>query len=59
MAIEIALEETDVDWYELAREIRFKKFGASKPADFKAKARQMRFLQYRGFEPDHIQAAID
>jgi regulatory protein len=58
-AIEIALEETDVDWHELAREIRFKKFGASRPEDFKAKARQMRFLQYRGFEPDHIQAAVD
>jgi SOS response regulatory protein OraA/RecX len=28
------------------------------PADFKEKARQMRFLQYRGFEPDHIQAAV-
>ncbi|MGI9248922.1 MAG: regulatory protein RecX, partial [Woeseiaceae bacterium] len=41
-AIENVLEETDVDWYELAREIRLKKFGASRPADFKAKARQMR-----------------
>ncbi|MBT8102719.1 MAG: recombination regulator RecX [Gammaproteobacteria bacterium] len=58
-AIEIALGEAEANWYELARDIRFKKFGQARPADFKEKARQMRFLQYRGFEPDHIQAAVD
>ncbi|MDH3812818.1 MAG: RecX family transcriptional regulator, partial [Gammaproteobacteria bacterium] len=35
-----------------------KKFGTSAPSDFKEKARQMRFLQYRGFEQDHIQSAF-
>jgi len=58
-AIEGALEEADADWYALARDIRGKKFGGARPADFKSKARQMRFLQYRGFEPDHIQAAME
>ncbi len=57
-AIEAALEEAGADWYRLAREIRDKKFGNSRPADFAEKAKQMRFLQYRGFEPDHIQAAV-
>jgi len=57
-AIEIALEESGADWYALARETRIKKFGAARPAGFKEKARQMRFLQYRGFEQDHIQAAV-
>ena len=57
-AIEMALEALDADWYELAREIRYKKFGRIKPADFREKAKQMRFLQYRGFEPDHIQVAV-
>ena len=57
-AIEIALEEADADWRALAREQRHKKFGRARPADFKEKARQMRFLQYRGFEQDHIQAAV-
>jgi regulatory protein len=56
--IEIAIEEADPDWRALAREQRHKKFGASAPADFKEKARQMRFLQYRGFEQDHIQSAF-
>lgn len=57
--IENALEESDANWHELARETRTKKFGRARPADFKAKAKQMRFLQYRGFESDHIQAAVD
>ena len=56
--IELAIDEAGADWYALAREIRQKKFGGELPADFKEKARQMRFLQYRGFEPDHIQSAV-
>jgi len=56
--IEIALEEAVADWRALAREQRIKKFGRNPPPDFKEKARQMRFLQYRGFEQDHIQYAF-
>ena len=56
--IETALEEVACDWYELAREERVKKFGEAVPDEFKEKARQMRFLQYRGFEQDHIQSAF-
>ena len=56
--IEIALEEAAADWRALAREQRIKKFGQDLPPDFKEKARQMRFLQYRGFEQDHIQSAF-
>ena len=46
------------DWYALAKDVRSKKFGTEAPSDFKEKARQMRFLQYRGFGPDQIQAAV-
>jgi len=53
-----ALQATDTDWYALALDIRVRKFGTDLPVDFKEKARQMRFLQYRGFEQDHIQAAV-
>jgi len=52
------LGETDQDWSALARAIRIRKFGGDEPEDFKEKARQMRFLQNRGFEPDQIQAAV-
>ncbi|HNP37482.1 MAG TPA: regulatory protein RecX [Woeseiaceae bacterium] len=54
-----ALNDSEQDWFALAREVRARKFGADLPRDFKEKARQMRFLQSRGFESDHIQAAAD
>ncbi len=55
---EDGIREADQDWYALAIEVRLKKFGAERPAEFKEKARQMRFLQSRGFEQDQIQAAV-
>lgn len=57
--IEAALEESSVDWHGLAADVRLRKFGDRPPEDFKAKAKQMRFLQYRGFEQSHIQSAVD
>ena len=58
-AIECAIEENPTNWFELARSVRLRKFGTAIPPDFKAKAKQMRFLQYRGFEQDHVQAAFN
>ena len=57
-AVEVAIEEAEADWYALAREVRVKKFGLARPADFMEKARQMRFLQYRGFEQGQTRAAV-
>lgn len=48
LAIEQALEDLDVDWLELAEELRIKKFGDELPTDPKEKAKQIRYLQYRG-----------
>ena len=56
--IDEVLEDVTEDWFELARLVRRKKFGPDQPQEFKEKARQMKFLQYRGFESSHIQAAI-
>jgi len=47
------------DFARLAREARVRKFGPGVPKDWKEKARQARFLQYRGFSTDHIRAALD
>jgi len=55
--VEDVLDHLAPDWRELADEVRRKKFGDAPPRDFPEKARQMRFLQYRGFESDHIQFA--
>ncbi len=56
--VDEVLDDMSADWFALAVEVREKKFGAALPPDFKEKARQMRFLQYRGFEQGHIQAAF-
>ena len=45
------------DWHALARRARSAKFGRQPPATWADKARQARFLQYRGFSSDHIGAA--
>lgn len=45
------------DWVQLARKVCRARFGSQPPQDWPQKARQARFLQYRGFSSDHIRAA--
>jgi regulatory protein len=47
------------DFKVRAREVRERKFGPEIPTDPKERARQARFLQYRGFSNDHIRAALE
>lgn len=56
--IEQALEEAGCDWFELAAQVRVKRFGHDLPADFPQKAKQSRFLQYRGFTSEEIRFAV-
>lgn len=56
--IEIAFDEAGTDWAACAAGVRRKRFGPAMPEDFPDKAKQMRFLQYRGFAPDQIRAAV-
>ena len=56
--IDRGLRDVDVNWTALARHEREKKFGPDTPQTYKERARQMRFLQSRGFGTDHIQAAV-
>ena len=46
------------DWFELAKEIRQKKFGNESSLDYKETAKQKRFLQSRGFNLDQINQAF-
>jgi len=55
--IDVALAQGP-DWRALAREVRVRKFGLEIPASWADKARQARFLQYRGFCADHIRTAL-
>ena len=56
--IRLNVDAAGLEWNKLACEVRRKKFGAMMPADFKEKARQMRFLEYRGFSGEHIRSAL-
>lgn len=48
----------EIDWYEQAYQLKVKKYGTEVSKDPKIKAKQIRFLQYRGFEMDAIMKAI-
>ena len=47
-----------IDWFELAKDVRKKKFGQNLPLDYKTQAKQKRFLQSRGFGFDQINKAF-
>lgn len=47
-----------IDWFALAKEVRLKKFGSDMPKEWKDKAKQMRFMQTRGFELDQINGSF-
>ncbi|HEX3844279.1 MAG TPA: regulatory protein RecX [Steroidobacteraceae bacterium] len=54
--IDAALE-SGPDWRAVAAAVRRRKFGVLPPDSWATRARQARFLQYRGFSADHIRAA--
>ena len=57
--ISAALESEEFDWGDRAANVRRRKFGDLPPTVFAERAKQMRFLQYRGFSGDQIRAAFD
>lgn len=56
--IESALEIEKVDWFELAKQAYEKKYKGKIAEDRKEQAKQMRFLQYRGFDFEQINYAL-
>ncbi len=46
------------DWAARAREVRIRRFGLTLPESWAEKAKQGRFLQYRGFSSDHVRSAL-
>ncbi len=56
--IRLHLDDAGHDWKGLALEVRQRKYGGALPDEYKEKARQMRFLEYRGFSSEHIRAAL-
>lgn len=50
-----AVDEAEVDWPALAREVYSKKYGAEAASDLNERAKRSRFMQYRGFDRDDYQ----
>jgi len=46
------------EWLDDLRRLQKKKFGGKKPATLAERARQTRFLQYRGFTRDQIRIVL-
>jgi regulatory protein len=56
--VDEALRTADVDWATLAVQLRRRRYGAAMPGDVRERAKQARFLQYRGFTAEQIRAAL-
>lgn len=56
--IRFGFDENNIDWFENACRARLKKFGPTAPADIRERARQERYLQYRGFSWEETREAI-
>ncbi len=53
------LQESEVDWFEMARDAALKKANGLNLSEQKDKAKLYRFLAYRGFNTDQVQYALD
>ncbi|MEH0373513.1 recombination regulator RecX [Vibrio mimicus] len=56
--IEQVLAEQAIDWFELAKEVAHKKFKSGISLERSQYAKQVRYLQYRGFGFDQIRYAL-
>lgn len=57
--IERLFDEADVDWFAHAFETHQRRFVNKPVTDDREKARQLRFLQYRGFSADECFSALE
>lgn len=56
--ISSALASSEIDWFEIARDVAVKKAGKAMPTDWKEKAKLQRHLAQRGFRQDEIRAVF-
>lgn len=57
--IDDVITTLEIDWFALAVAARYKRFGEQKPDDFNGRAKQQRFLYYRGFTHEEIKESFD
>ena len=51
------LQQAGIDWFTRAAEVRDKKFSGQTADNWEDRARQSRFLDYRGFTAEQIESA--
>jgi len=56
--VEHAVDATSAAWRERCQKLRRRRFSDAPPEEWKERARQARFLQYRGFTADQVRAAL-
>ncbi|MCG5524747.1 recombination regulator RecX [Ectothiorhodospira haloalkaliphila] len=54
-----ALEAAEVDWQVQAHDVYERRFAGEPPRDYRERARQMRFLQNRGFSAEVIRRVMN
>ena len=57
--IDVAIEQSETDWYELVEQVRSKKFKGQVPLTWEEKGKQRQFLDYRGFTQEQIESCIE
>jgi regulatory protein len=57
-AIDREIAASGMDWDRLAGDVRRRRFGGAPPRSVAERAKQARFLQYRGFSADQIRTAL-
>jgi regulatory protein len=58
-SIKVSIDAGAPEWVELLEQVRRKKFGIKLPQNQAERAKQARFLQYRGFSFDQISRAFN
>ena len=53
------LDFSDPLWQQRLEEVRSRRFGGTLPDDYQTRAKQARFLQYRGFTSDQIRRMLN
>jgi regulatory protein len=53
------LRDAELNWPSLAARVREKRFGPGRPRSFEERSRQAKFLQYRGFDSEQINTALE
>lgn len=57
-AVERSVDGRSKEWLEEIERVRRRKFGEALPQSFEERAKQVRFLQYRGFTYEQIQQVL-